>query len=511
VKLQPNIQFSDLTPAEIAAERQRRATAGQKLADYTDPKFAKQTAFIKDPARFKLALCTRRAGKTEGACIDLIQSAQNVPGSVGIFFGRTRISAKNVAWRILRRRVEKLGLPCEVNKTELSISFPNGSMIFLAGVDATADERDKYLGMALYRVYIDECASHRQDIYELCVGVIMPALVDHDGSLILLGTPGNFTKGLFYRLSSGKAEPSDPPCSIHRWTAFDNPYMAKKWADEIDKIERERPAFKLTPLYKQHYLGEWVVDDTRLCYHYDDERNGYTEMPPGEWTHVMGVDLGYEDDTAFVVLAFSKASPLLYVREAYKRKKMDITDVANRVRYYVEKYGPEAIVVDGAAKQAVAEMVRRHKLELIASDKRDKANFMGILDAEIVQGHVLFQVEEAFPLIDEASGLIWADPKPGIQTVVRKENPACANHACDAFLYAWRYSYSYLGQVPENTPAAGSPEALRREAKALEVDAKARALKLGLQAQQWPNEARSAQFLPDTDGLEWPTPSGWEN
>src|SRR5690242_12291943 len=99
-KTTASLKFSDLTPTELAAEKARRAQ-GAKVYDFTDPKFDKQTAFIRDPARFKLALCTRRAGKTEGAARDLLQCALNVPGSVGIFFGRTRISAKNVIWRIL--------------------------------------------------------------------------------------------------------------------------------------------------------------------------------------------------------------------------------------------------------------------------------------------------------------------------------------------------------------------------------------------------------------------------
>jgi len=513
-KTHASLRFSDLSPKDLAAERARRAAGAQRV-DFTDPKFPKQTAFLNDEARFKLALCTRRAGKSEGAARDLLQCAVNVPGSVGIFFGRTRLSAKNVVWRILRKYIDKFQLSVDINKTELCITFSNGSQIFLAGVDATADEREKYLGMALYRVYIDECASHRQDLYELVCGVIMPALVDHDGSVILLGTPGNFTKGLFYRLSSGKALPSDPPCSIHHWTAFDNPYMAKKWAAEIEKIKRERPGFMLTPLFAQHYLGKWVVDDARRIYHFDDDKN-LIKLPLHEapWKHVIGVDLGYEDDSAFVVLAHSPADTNVYAVYSHKKKGMDITSVANHIKDLLVRFGTDSVVViDNAAKQSVMEMVRRHDLALIAAQKQEKAQFQAILDSELIEGKVKIAAGESCnPLVDEICRLIKADPKPG-QTVF-KEDPNCDNHLCDAFLYAWRYTYGYMGRLPTKPVERGTPEAFILDAKAMEESAKLRQRREAeAAAENWgitPSSPREqARAIADAD--DWGVgATGWE-
>lgn len=517
-KTHANLNFSDLSPAELAAEKARRAT-GAKKYDFTDPKFPAQTAFIRDPAKFKLALCTRRAGKTEGACRDLLECAVNVPGSVGIFFGRTRISAKNVAWRILRKYIDKFQLAVEINKTELSITFANGSQIFLAGVDATADERDKYLGMALYRIYIDECASHRQDLYELVCGVIMPALIDHGGTICLLGTPGNFTRGLFYRISSGIADDDmkDPPCSVHKWSAFDNPYMADKWRAEIEKIRLERPSFMQTPLFAQHYLGKWVVDDARRIYPFDDKQNLF-RMPLHEakWTYVIGVDLGYEDDSAWVVLAFTKTDPNVYVVYTHKQKKMDITAVASHTKGLLARFGLDSVVViDGSAKQAVQEMVKRHDLSLIAAQKTEKAQFQAILAAELGQGRVkVASGELCNPLVDEICRLIKAEPKPG-QTIW-KEHPGCANHLCDAFLYAWRYTYGYLGQAPEAPAVPGTARFSAEEAAALLAQSKRQQLReAAIAAEDWGTSPSSAGTLREQARAlvadDWGLPkTGWE-
>lgn len=515
-KATASLTFSDLSPRELAAEKARRA-AGARQYDFTDPKFPAQTAFLRDPAKFKLALCTRRAGKSEGAARDLLQCAVNVPGSVGIFFGRTRLSAKNVVWRILRKYIDKFSLTCEINKTELSITFPNGSQIFLAGVDATADEREKYLGMALYRVYIDECASHRQDLYELVCGVIMPALVDHDGTVCLLGTPGNFTRGLFYRISSGQPDPNDPPCSVHRWTAYDNPYMAKKWAAEIAKIQEERPGFMLTPLYAQHYLGKWVVDDERRIYPFDDKVNLFQLPlePSHDWKHVIGVDLGWEDDSAFVVLAYAKTDPFTRVVYCFKKKGMIISEVASHVKDLLTRYGADStVVIDNAAKQSVMEMVKRHDLSLIPAQKQEKSQFQAILASEMKEGKVKIAAGEGCnPLVDEICRLIKAEPKPG--QVVFKEHPNCANHLCDAFLYAWRYTFGFLGRTPDPLVDPKSPRGLAQEAKRLEEQAKKAFDKLAAEkaADDWgiPSDLRAQvrQQLASAD--DWGvSATGWE-
>lgn len=473
-KTKATLGWEDLTTAEL--KRELKAREKPEFYDYADKQFVKQYEFIRDPSRFKLALCTRRAGKTEGACLDLIEASANVPGSVNIFFGRTRQSAKNTAWRILLRRIEKLGLETSTNKTELSVTFANGSIIFLAGVDATADERDKYRGMPLYRVYIDECASHRQDLYELVVAVLMPALVDLDGTLGLLGTAGNFTQGMFYRLSARRPpdpDHPDPPCSIHQWTAFDNPFIAKNWAAAIEKIRLERPAFMETPMYAQEYLGKWVVDDVKRIYNFSYDRNTFEMLPlDKKWTIVLGVDLGFEDDTALVVIAFSKEDPKLYVLDSYKEKKLDITAAVQKIRIFIDKYHPDVCVVDGSSKQAVQEMIKRHGLELIASDKKDKAHFLAIVSAEMGQGLIKVHKKRCIPLYEEMEGLIWAEPKLG--QVIRKEHPGCPNHLCDAFYYAWRYSYSYLGHNPAAPVAPGSAEWAKKEALSLLDSAKAR-------------------------------------
>jgi len=86
--------------------------------------------------------------------------------------------------------------------------------------------------------------------------------------------------------------------------------MAKLWAEEIAKLKTEQPYIIETPMFKQMYLGEWVVDLDALVYKFNSERNTYQQQPlyaKGDWQYIMGVDLGYEDASAFTVVAFHES------------------------------------------------------------------------------------------------------------------------------------------------------------------------------------------------------------
>ncbi len=454
----------DIRTEDLRAELWRREHETEEVTDYCDPYFFAQTNFIKSKCRAKVCFCTRRAGKSEGFAVYLVSEAKNHPGSTCLYLAKTRRSAKAILWRILIKWLDKTGTQYELNRTDLTATLCNGSVICLAGVDATMEERSKFLGLPQLRlVCIDECQAHRVDLYPLVVSTIMPGLIDVGGTVCLGGTPGTFATGLYYRLTEDKREPTDPIFEVHKWTAYENPYMAQQWAAEIEDIRTRTPARLETPEFIQDYLGRWSVDDNKRVYKFKDSRNAFLELPKDvqKWTCVLSIDLGYEDDTAFVVTLFSEQATANYIIHAFKQKHMDITDVVTKIRKLSARFNPDIFVVDGSQKQAVQEMVRRHGIPLIATDKVGKSDYIELMNADFIQGTIKVLVAECEPLVNEWGTLIWADAAPGM--VVRKEHPGCSNHLADAAYYGWRYTHSYLGVKPVPEVVYGSKEWLAQE------------------------------------------------
>ena len=61
------------------------------------------------------------------------------------------------------------------------------------------------------------------------------------------------------------------------------------------------------PIFKQHYLGQWTVEDNNKIYRYNEDRNSWNgnlkDYGWKPWQYVLGIDLGYEDATALALLA----------------------------------------------------------------------------------------------------------------------------------------------------------------------------------------------------------------
>lgn len=431
----------------VVAEINRRAAL--KKLSLVDDKFLAQANFIQDPSRKKAALCTRRAGKTEGVARGLVDVCLHNDGVAVLYIGLTRDSCRRIFWEdalkpLLNRFKNQIRF--KKNETRLEILFPNGSRIYCLGMDAKKDEMQKLLGGKYKRIVIDEAGSFRVDLEQLIDEILWPSLADLEGDVWLTGTPTEFTGSYFYKITRQDAIPREPGWSVHEWSGHENPYMQKQWIRELAALKLNKPRVAETPAFKRMWLGKWEIDKDRLVYKYDRARNWIAKLPGPieEYVFGLGVDLGWDDESSFVLSAYSGRSKILYLMRPEKKSYMDITAVAEKIREYGSRYDIYSMVIDGANKQAVEEMRRRHQLPLMSADKAGKANFIDIFNSELIHGEIMLVGEDTDIIEQEWGSLIW-DPKHENK---REEHPGCDNHLADACLYIWRNQRQYLYREP---------------------------------------------------------------
>lgn len=413
--------------------------------------FDQQLKFISDPARLKALFCTRRAAKSFTIGLYLINTALQNPNSNCLYLGLTRDSAKGIIWKdILRELDQRFKLNASFNGTALTMTLPNGSVIWTTGADADEAEMNKLLGKKYKLVGIDEASMYSINMNQLVYGILKPATADQRGTICMLGTASNITRGLFYDVTTGR----EPGWSLHSWSAHQNPHIATQWQEELDDITKNRPLFTQTPLFRQWYLNEWVVDEDALVYKFS-ERNlinhlAHYDVP---YRYILGIDLGHSPDpSAFVIGAYTPISPILRIIHAEKHLKMDVTDVANKIKELDAKFSFDVRVIDGSNKMAVEEMNNRHQVRVIAADKTGKEHFINLMNTEFIQGkiQVLMNCPE---LIEEYKTLVWETDNGKVKvsaTGARREHPGIPNHLTDAALYMWRYAYTYLYTAPKD-------------------------------------------------------------
>lgn len=405
-----------------------------------DERFPKQRDFVCDDSRLGAAKCTRRAGKSGGLGRLMHLTAKRWPKSPILYLLTTRDECKYVMWEpVLKPLNEKLGLGGVPNETELSMKFPNGSYIRCFGVDAKPDEMKKVLGVGYRLVVVDEAQKFRNDLRQLVYEMLMPAMSDLRGKIRLTGTPDELTSGLFYDVTKDEGQ-REPGWSVHEWNTHDNPYMAEQWAEDIAMLKQTNPLVEQTPAFQRMYLGKWVIDTSALVYKFSRERNVVKELPTGiKWTYVLGIDLGWNDASAFTLYAYNVSHPHLYIVESYKSPEMSIDAVAKKIRYYMETYDVSRLPCDPASKQVVEELRNRYQIPLVAAEKTGKAEHIEIMNADFTTGVIKLVDDGTKQLQEEYDFLIWDK-----NAAKKEEHPICKNDCSDSSLYGWRYCYQYF-------------------------------------------------------------------
>lgn len=437
-----------LTPEEQAAVEE---LLSHPTIDLLSDSFPEQTAFIKHPAKMKALLGTRRVGKSYTAGLYLIKTALERPATSSVYIGLTRDQAKRIMWQdVFKSLIAKLHLEVRFNETELTISFPNASIIYVLGVDDSEAEKDKLLGKKYALCVIDEAASYSIDLQQLIYKVLKPACSDLGGTICLVGTPDDRKDTIFYELT--RDLPVDPPQIVQRggfhvftWSTAHNPHMRDAWAETIRELQENNPQIGEEPWFQQHYLGKWVVDTSNKVYRYSSERNSWDGVLKDygwkAWQYVLGIDLGFNDATAFALLAWHENDPYTYIVKADKWRGLTITDTADRIREWMSDYPIGYFIVDGANRQAVEEIVRHHQLPLEPADKRDKVSYIRIMNSSFLGGKIKVAGINCLPLIDEYEKTIWN--KRALERGIYKEDLSFHPDCADAALYAYRFTYSY--------------------------------------------------------------------
>lgn len=446
----------------VKVQAEKAAAPKFRIEDYC---FPEQIAFIRDPSKFKTAVCSRRAGKTVSCAADLIDTALNHDEGDVAYITLNRRTAKKIIWRELMQINKKYKLGGKPDNTELTLTMPHGPVIHVSGAKDEA-EIEKFLGHPLRKVYIDEAQSFRPYLERLVNEILEPTMIDYDGTIILIGTPGPVPVGYFYECAHNSR------WANHKWTIHNNPWIQKKSKKTPEQSILdicERRGLPLThPSIQREYFGRWLYDAEALVYKFNPAINIYDKAPEKLDT-IFGIDIGWLDSDAIAVLGYSSADSCVYLLDEFVKNKQTITELVEQIEKMREIYQPNRMVMDaGALGKKIQEEIRsRHTLPLEAAEKTRKHEFIELLNDDLRTGKFKAKKGSRF---EQDSYLVqwnWKDPaKPKISDSYHTD-------VGDAVLYGWRdcKHYFYTPPIPKNAPNTDAymKELEEREAEAMEM------------------------------------------
>lgn len=394
--------------------------------------FKEQLEFCLLPSRFTAALCSRRAGKTTVVAVKIVQALLDTPKTMGMYLALTNESVKDIFMPVLRPLLLKYKIKCKI--TTDSVTFLNGSKLLLLGANHV-HKIESFRGVKLQLCIIDEAASFKEKLLGYLVDqIIKPALMDLQGQLILIGTPASHCSGLFHKITTSDAS----VWLIRRWTARENPYTREQFLLDQKLYFEEHKCDETDPAYRREQLGEWCADEGGLMIRWPK----FALPPyytPDTCRSVIGVDFGYNDETAFVVLGWQNRNKTTYVYESSGKSGMTVTEIGDKLKELVLIYRPIVIVADpaGSGKILIEEFARKQGVPIKASKKHNKADYVEILNDAIVQGSIILNHKTTGKLQEQIKNVVWNEERT-------REHEGLECDHIDAFLYAFRESLSFL-------------------------------------------------------------------
>ena len=296
--------------------------------------------------RFTVLALHRRAGKTELALRQLLDSALRCQLELGLFFYVAPLlkQAKAIAWARLKQIVAPLQMAglAEVNESELWVRLrTNGAIIRMYG----ADNPEAMRGVRLDGVVLDEVADIKPETWR---EVLQPALADRLGWALFIGTPHGIN--LFSELFFKGRDLVDWHSALY--TVYDTEAL------NASEVERYRQSVDENT-FKREMLCDFAASgDDQLMSLTDVNEACRRHLRQDEYSYaakVMGVDPARFGDDRSVI--FCRQG--LYAQQPQVFRGLDNMALADKVAQQIELFRPDAVFIDAGNGSGVIDRLRQ--------------------------------------------------------------------------------------------------------------------------------------------------------
>ena len=376
-----------------------------------------------------------RSGKTALIVEAILILCLKYAGSKHLIARYSLANARKTIWKQtimpMIKRYESHGI-CEINKTNATIDFYNGSMIQLGGLQP--DQIDAVLGSEFGTIFVNEANENPWSSIELLFSRLNDIAEDENGHRI---TP-RFIADL-------------NPTSFSSWDyqffhLKKNPETGKEHA-QADRIAH----IKLNPKDNEENLSEDYIDTlegfsaTKKKRFFHGDYGNYSgliyELPPAQRSidfntpnytlHLLGIDFGHRHATCFSTIR-SNGERFLIWDEYYKKGMTASTIIKKAVELY-EQYSYDYIFCDGSRSEIIEELVDAG-IPAEKAIKGDGSVFTGIMHMKglIEEGNLYVHGSNCPMHLAEFDSYRWME-----SSTSRKEKPVKEDDDCmDASRYA---------------------------------------------------------------------------
>ena len=364
-----------------------------------------QARFITCQSRFSALIGGIGSGKTTAGALKVLAEVSQLPPHLGMIVAPTYRMLSDATFRTFQQHAQPI--LADFKRSEMLQYLKNGSEVLLR----SAENPERLRGPDLAWVWMDEASLCSDKAWHVLVGRLrytLPGKGARAGRMWITTTPKgrNWLYDNYGRMS------------VFRARTKDNIFLDKDYVDSLYSIYTG-------DLARQELEGEFVAWEGLVYREFSRDAHVKPVENNEAWRVVIGLDFGFTNPTAAIVVAFDGDDKAYALDELYKRR-LTPDDLVVAVRELADRYRPESIICDPSEPGQI-EALRRAGLP--ASPSRVRSVIEGIRDIQSrLAGGRLIVSPQCANLIAEFETYVWND---------RKDAPVKANdHALDALRYA---------------------------------------------------------------------------
>lgn len=414
----PIVNYLKLLPA-IDPVTQVMGTAWDQI---NEPQIALINAVNNPNYRFICAALARRLGKTYIANV-IGQLVMLVPGC-NILIISPNYNLSSISFELQRKLIRSFDLEvARDNVKDRVLELDNGSTIRLGSLSTV----DSCVGRSYDLIIFDEAALG--DGEEAFNVALRPTLDKPGSKAIFISTPRGKSNWFSRFFDRGFSD------HFPEWASITATYHENHRMSEKDVSEARSVMSKAE--FEQEYLASFSVFEGQIFNLDDTLKLDYVARDGDEV--IAGLDPGYKDPTAFVVIIYSPCDDTYHIVDEYQENQATTAEHVSRFNELIAKWGIETIFIDSAAAQMAADLAYTYD---IASIKAKKSVLDGIALVQTLVDQNRVRVSPHC----EHTLFMFDQYRWDAKETVTKERPehGMASHMADAVRYAM-YTYTIGG------------------------------------------------------------------
>ena len=365
--------------------------------------------------RFICAAISRRQGKTYIANI-LGQLVSLVPGC-HILVMSPNYNLSQISFDLQRQLLKHFDLEvAKDNAKDRVIELTNSSTIRMGSVNQV----DSTVGRSYDFIIFDEAAlADGETAFNVA---LRPTLDKTESKALFISTPRGRNNWFSRFYQRGFNDEYPEWCSVHA-TWQDNPRATQEDIDEARKTMSEAE-------FNQEYMADFNVFEGQIWkFDYEHCVADLSEMEFRNCDVISGLDVGFKDPTAFIVIVFDGEK--YYVVEEYYAAEKTTEQHAEIIGEIMERRLIDYCFIDSAAQQTRFDLAQNYDITTTNAKKSVNDGIAHV--SSIVENDKLIIDQRCLETLRSLDQYRW-DPNPNLM----REKPMhdSSSHMADALRYA---------------------------------------------------------------------------